>query len=65
MRNKRNIFCLVSLHKWVMEYDAPADTHKRTCIHCNKVQFSKIVGVDVKWQDKYTKRNTYSKDFIS
>ena len=57
------LFCYLHIHSWEQNYDPMYDEHTRTCKHCRKVQYAKIITLEIKWQDEKVKRNTYSKQF--
>jgi len=57
------LFCSLGLHHWNINYDVMYDEHTRTCERCGKIQYARVITLDIKWQDEKIKRNTYTKQF--
>jgi len=57
------LLCLANLHSWEQNYDSMYDEHTRTCNRCDKVQYARVIILEIKWQDEKIKRNTYTKQF--
>lgn len=60
---KKNLFCRLGLHRYEHNYDNMYDEHTRTCEQCGKVQYAKVIYLNIKWQDEPIKRNTYTKQY--